>query len=179
MNEFDELGRDQFLAKYGYRHAKRYFVRRNGKLYDSKAIAGVAVGFQYSDRGPMLNSEFSGGEGSVVRRLEELGFELVDRGEDADDGALVLPQREVDAFVESMASEEYARDERDYKVAVHEVVSRLVAPETLERSEFPALGKMLFLGLGTGLGSALIVDGRHSASHGTPKGTWYPLSETA
>jgi 5-methylcytosine-specific restriction protein A len=69
MDEFDELGRDPFLAKYGYGHAKRYFVRRNGKLYDSKAIAGVAVGFQYPDRGPMLNSEFSGGEGSVVRRL--------------------------------------------------------------------------------------------------------------
>jgi hypothetical protein len=134
MDEFDELGRDPFLAKYGYGHAKRYFVRRNGKLYDSEAIAGVAVGFQDPDRGPMLNSEFSGGEGSVVRRLEELGFELIDTGEHADDGVLVLPQVEVDAFIESMASEEYARDERDYKIAVHEVLSRLLAPETLERS---------------------------------------------
>jgi hypothetical protein len=137
MDEFDELGRDPFLAKYGYGHAKRYLVRRDGKLYDSKAIAGVAVGFQYPDRGPMLNSEFSGGEGSVVRRLEELGFEIVDAGED--DDALVLPQVEVDAFAETMASEEYARDERDYKIAVHEVMSRLLAPETIERSEFPAL----------------------------------------
>lgn len=78
MDEFDELGRDPFLAKYGHGHAKRYVVRRDGRLYDSKAIAGVAVGFQYPDRGPMLNSEFSGGEGSVVRRLGELGFEIVD-----------------------------------------------------------------------------------------------------
>ena len=71
----------------------------------------------------MLNSEFSGGEESVVRRLGELGFELVDTGEHADDEALVLPQGEVDAFVETMASDEYARDERDYKIAVHEVVT--------------------------------------------------------
>jgi hypothetical protein len=87
MDEFDEMGREPFLGKYGYGHAKRYFVQRDGKLYDSKAIAGVAVGYQHPERGPMLNSEFSGGEGSVVRRLEELGFELVDTGEDADPAA--------------------------------------------------------------------------------------------
>jgi hypothetical protein len=32
MDEFDELTRDPFLPKYGYGHAKRYLVLRDGKL---------------------------------------------------------------------------------------------------------------------------------------------------
>jgi hypothetical protein len=137
MDEFDELGRDQFLEKYEYGRAKRYFVRRDGKLYDSKAIAGVAFGFQYPERGPMLNSDFLGGDSTVVRRLEELGFELVDTGDGED--TLVLPQAEVNGFAHVLGTAEYARDERDYKVAVHEVISRLLAPEMLASPEFPAL----------------------------------------
>jgi putative restriction endonuclease len=44
------------------------------RQYDSKAIAGAAYGFQYPDRGPLLNTEFSGGEKTVRTRLEQLGF---------------------------------------------------------------------------------------------------------
>lgn len=49
MDEYDELGADAFLAKYGYGRARAYFVERDGKTYDSKAIAGVAVGKQQGD----------------------------------------------------------------------------------------------------------------------------------
>ena len=41
MREFDELGREGFLAKYGYGPAKAFFVEQDGHLYDSKALAGV------------------------------------------------------------------------------------------------------------------------------------------
>jgi len=34
--EFDRLNRDEFLARYGYDHARRYRIRYEGKLYDSK-----------------------------------------------------------------------------------------------------------------------------------------------
>jgi hypothetical protein len=142
MDEFDELGRDPFLEKYGYGRAKRYFVRRDGQLYDSKAIAGVAVGFQHPERGPMQNSEFSGGESSVVRRLSELGFETVDTR--AGSATLTLPQDEVDAFARTLETTEYATTERDYKVAVHEVISRLLSREMRERSGFPELLAALF-----------------------------------
>ena len=81
LDEFDELGREAFLKRYGYGHAKTWFVERDGKLYDSKAIAGVAVGFEHPDRGPMRNDEFSGGERSVKGRLERLGFTVVDHSE--------------------------------------------------------------------------------------------------
>jgi MoxR-like ATPase len=79
--EFDELGRDAFLAKYRFGRAKRWFLERDGRLYDSKAIFGVAVGYQHPERGTMWNNEFSGGEGSIKTRLEDLGFTMVDRPE--------------------------------------------------------------------------------------------------
>jgi hypothetical protein len=74
LNEFDELGRDSFLAKYGFGKARNYFVVRDGRRYDSKAIVGAAHGFQHPDRGTLRNDEFSGGEDSVKRTLERLGF---------------------------------------------------------------------------------------------------------
>ncbi len=76
IREFDALGRDQFLQKYGYGSATEYFLVFNGKKYDSKAIAGVAVGKQFPARGPMRNNEFTGGLNSVVSKLRQLGFEV-------------------------------------------------------------------------------------------------------
>lgn len=77
MAEFDRLGRDTFLKKYGYGPSHRYFLRHDGKDYDSKAIVGAAYGHQFPARGPMLSSEFSGGDRTVRRKLEELGFNLL------------------------------------------------------------------------------------------------------
>jgi hypothetical protein len=77
--EFDALGRDQFLHKYGYGRADAYFLVFEGREYDSKAIAGVAVGYEHSDRGPLRASEFVGGAVTVQRKLEALGYEVVKR----------------------------------------------------------------------------------------------------
>lgn len=75
--EYDALGREQFLEKYGYGYAKSYFVQHEGRPYDSKAIIGVAFGKQFPERGPLRNNEFSGGE--VVRqKLASLGFDFLD-----------------------------------------------------------------------------------------------------
>jgi 5-methylcytosine-specific restriction protein A len=41
--EFDQVGRDAFLAKYGFGPARKWFVESRGKRYDSKAIAGAAL----------------------------------------------------------------------------------------------------------------------------------------
>src|SRR5690348_990864 len=72
--EFDRLGRESFLRKYGYGPARQYFLRFNGRLYDSKAIVGVAYGYQYPERGPLNRRDFSGGDATVRRKLEELRF---------------------------------------------------------------------------------------------------------
>jgi len=83
MREFDALGRTQFLAKYGFGRSRDYMVRApSGNLYDSKAIVGAAVGFQYADRGPLTADVFSGGEATVQQKLAELGFEVVRIGHD-------------------------------------------------------------------------------------------------
>jgi hypothetical protein len=78
LAEFDVLGRDAFLAKYGFGQAGRYFINKDGKHYDAKAVAGAAVGFEHPDRGPMPHTAFSGGEGGANARLRELGFEVVE-----------------------------------------------------------------------------------------------------
>lgn len=76
ISEFDTGGGEAFLRKYGYRTAKRYFVRHDGRLYPSKAIAGVAHKYLSAMSAPLRPDEFSGGERTVARKLEELGFEV-------------------------------------------------------------------------------------------------------
>lgn len=78
MHEFDQIGRENFLNQYGYGRALAHFVRHDGKYYDSKAIAGAAFGFQFPDAGPLTNSEFSGGDTTVKRLLNSLGFAVSD-----------------------------------------------------------------------------------------------------
>lgn len=101
MDEYDELGRQAFLNKYGFGPARRYFILRNGELYDSKAIVGAAYGHQHPLRGPMVHSEFAGGEQTVKTRLERLGFNVVARPAVA--AADSMPLREaIDAALEGI-----------------------------------------------------------------------------
>jgi 5-methylcytosine-specific restriction protein A len=74
--ECDRLGRDAFLDKYGFGRARSYFLDYNGRRYDSKAIAGVAYGYQFPADGPLKASQFSGGNNTVKAKLEALGFEV-------------------------------------------------------------------------------------------------------
>jgi hypothetical protein len=78
--EFDELGREAFLTKHGFGTAQRYLLVEGGQEYDSKAIFGVAYGYEHPEQGPLSNASFSGGEATVKRQLEALGFEVVDNG---------------------------------------------------------------------------------------------------
>ncbi|MXX88668.1 MAG: hypothetical protein F4Y68_05380 [Boseongicola sp. SB0665_bin_10] len=72
--EFDRLKRDAFLDKYGFGRARGYFLVRGERRYDSKAIIGVAHGYDRPDLGPLGPQDFSGGESTVARHLESLGF---------------------------------------------------------------------------------------------------------
>lgn len=74
MKEFDELGSEVFLHKYGFKKAKKYWLLFEGIKYPSKAIAGVAHG--YATGSILYGSSFTGGEASVGRRLRALGFEV-------------------------------------------------------------------------------------------------------
>jgi 5-methylcytosine-specific restriction protein A len=77
--EFDRLGREEFLATYRFGHALTYFIEHDGKLYDSKAIAGYAHG-QVPGQRRWTAGDFSGGESSVARHLRDrLNFTMVVR----------------------------------------------------------------------------------------------------
>jgi 5-methylcytosine-specific restriction enzyme A len=75
IDEYDELGQDAFLSRHGFGSARSYFLIRNGKTYDSKAIVGVAHGY-LPGRQPLPASKFSGGEATVGRLLRRLRFNV-------------------------------------------------------------------------------------------------------
>ena len=77
VRECDQMGRDRFLKHYGFKCARSYYLSCDGKLYDSKAILGVAHKFQFPANGPLKPRDFSGGRSTVRPVLERLGFEVV------------------------------------------------------------------------------------------------------
>ncbi|MER7834051.1 HNH endonuclease [Streptomyces sp. NPDC095602] len=72
--EYDRLGPDRFLEKYGFKKARSYVVVHDGRQYDSKAIAGVA--HQWDHGRPLKPDEFSGGREHAVAWLEQAGFQV-------------------------------------------------------------------------------------------------------
>lgn len=72
IKEYDDLGKDAFLDKYGFGEARNYVLVHEDREYDSKAIAGVACKYQFGV--PLLASEFSGGQETVQKKLQSLGF---------------------------------------------------------------------------------------------------------
>jgi 5-methylcytosine-specific restriction enzyme A len=78
MAEYNALGGEGFLRKYGYRPARVYFlVDDDGRRYPSKAIAGAAHGYITTGSSPLTAAEFSGGEKTVATKLRELDFEVI------------------------------------------------------------------------------------------------------
>jgi hypothetical protein len=80
IHEFDKLGRQTFLQKYGFGPARSYYLLYRGGRYDSKAIIGAAHAYQYPDIGPLTAHDFSGGEKTVATKLRSLGFEVSHSG---------------------------------------------------------------------------------------------------
>ena len=72
IHEYDKLGKDKFLARYGFGEARSYLIVHDEKEYDSKAIAGVAYRNQF---GTLLGAgDFSGGHETVQKKMKSLGF---------------------------------------------------------------------------------------------------------
>jgi 5-methylcytosine-specific restriction protein A len=73
--EYDRLGQDRFLEKYGFGAARSYRLVVDGKTYDSKAIVGAAHGFLPGQE-PLAAADFSSGAATVGRLLSSLGFQV-------------------------------------------------------------------------------------------------------
>src|SRR4030095_5869826 len=76
VREYDDMGQEEFLRRYGFRPSRDYLLSFNGRRYDSKAIAGVAHKFAVPGARALKASEFSGGEEATVRVLGRLGFSI-------------------------------------------------------------------------------------------------------
>jgi hypothetical protein len=76
-HEFDEIGQEHFLERYGFGRSKTYRLLYDGKLYDSKAILGAAHGLLGPGYSALRADDFSGGLEATVRVLQDLGFEVV------------------------------------------------------------------------------------------------------
>ncbi|MCX5204584.1 HNH endonuclease [Streptomyces sp. NBC_00237] len=74
--EFDRVGREEFLRRYGFQAARTYLLAVKGRYYDSKAIVGAAHGL-LPGRQALAASEFSGGQSHAVKLLSGLGFQVV------------------------------------------------------------------------------------------------------
>jgi 5-methylcytosine-specific restriction protein A len=76
--EYDQLGQEAFLKRYGFGKARSFVLIHGGRHYDSKAIVGAAYGHQFGT--PLKPTDFSGGLATVVPLLGGLGFEVVALG---------------------------------------------------------------------------------------------------
>lgn len=81
LKEYDDLGRQAFLSRYKFGKSKSYVLVHQGKHYDSKAIAGVALKYQPGFERALRADQFSGGEETVQPKLEELGFSVFGPGQ--------------------------------------------------------------------------------------------------
>jgi hypothetical protein len=81
MAEYDNIGQEAFLIKYGFGRARHYNLQgAKGKAYDSKAIVGAAHGYQFPDRGPLRSSDFSGSdrENNAAIRISNVQLRSLD-----------------------------------------------------------------------------------------------------
>lgn len=76
LKEFDDLGQDAFLKKYGFGRSARYVLTHEGREYDAKAVIGAAHGHQFPDKGALKSSDFPSSERAVKGTLERLGFSV-------------------------------------------------------------------------------------------------------
>lgn len=74
VEECERLGEAEFLRRHGYGPARAYFLVIGERSYPSKAIAGVAHGYVGPGLGVLESDEFVGGDSTVRRHLERLGF---------------------------------------------------------------------------------------------------------
>jgi predicted restriction endonuclease len=76
ISEYEQLGQDAYLARHGFKRARKFVLFHDDRVFDSKAIIGGA--HRYATGAPLAAAEFSGGERTVVARLSALGFDVRD-----------------------------------------------------------------------------------------------------
>ena len=76
LKEFDRLGIDAMLEKYGGGPSTRWYVRFEDKCYDQKLVLRAA--HQLSDLGPLPPGRGTFTAAEARRWLDKLGFDVVE-----------------------------------------------------------------------------------------------------
>jgi hypothetical protein len=92
ISECDRAGRRGFLSWHGYGPSHAYDLVYRGRRYPSKAIAGVAHGYEHGTY-PLLSTEFSGGAEHTARALVYLGFAVLRDGKRLTTADVEIPRR--------------------------------------------------------------------------------------
>lgn len=72
IEQYELLGREQFLEKHGYGTSRRHFVRLDGGYFDALAILGAAAEFEHNGERPDFSIE------TMRQVLSSAGFTLSD-----------------------------------------------------------------------------------------------------
>jgi 5-methylcytosine-specific restriction protein A len=94
LDEAATIGREPFLAKCRFGKATRYMVRWGGELFDSKAIAAAAHGYQFGR--PLDRDELSGGVDHAAGVLRRLGFDIVDTRQTVEPATALVESSELE-----------------------------------------------------------------------------------
>lgn len=74
LEEFDRIGADEFLDRYGFDHAGKFELLHNDSSYDSLAVLGVAYLRATGELAP--DEDLSGGAEGAAEVLHGLGFDV-------------------------------------------------------------------------------------------------------
>jgi hypothetical protein len=75
IHEYDEVGQDAFLDRYGFARSREDVLRYADHSYDSKAVLGAAV--RYATGTAATSGDFSDGKSGAARVLRDLDFEVL------------------------------------------------------------------------------------------------------
>ena len=78
MREYDRLGPDRFFAVHGYGPSRNYELVSRRRRYPHKAILGTAYELATGKR--LKPGDFEGGKAGAVAVLQNLGFDVEQKG---------------------------------------------------------------------------------------------------
>jgi hypothetical protein len=75
IREYDEVGQDDFLGRYGFAPSQEYVLRHADQSYDSKAILGAAVG--HATGTAATSADVSSTKSRATKVLRDLDFDVL------------------------------------------------------------------------------------------------------
>jgi 5-methylcytosine-specific restriction protein A len=81
ITEFQDIGREAFIAKYRFGASRDYFLVHENLLVDTKPVIAAAYAIRHPDRAPLKPHDFSGGAAGAAAVLKRMGFRVGTRAE--------------------------------------------------------------------------------------------------